>query len=158
MNKQENGTSRAENWGRSGLAIVLLAAAAMPARAMLVTVFSPAAQAAEPFASAPVFAADAAAAASGSCRNSPQAVSALEGSIVEAKAQYWAYLIKQPAFSGSRADIPGADIANPEIKSFFYSRLRFWLEQETIPKLPSEALERLNDVSQTIHMMTVVCG
>jgi len=158
MNKRKNAASRTESFGRACAAALLLAIAPMPARAMLVTVVSPVPQASEPFASLPVFAAAAATAASGSCKKSFQAISALEGSIVEVQAQYWAYLIKQPGFSGSRADIPGAGIANPEIKSFFYSRLRFWLEQDSIPKLQPEALERLNDVSQTIDMLTVRCG
>ena len=155
MNKCKNGANWAGSVVRSAIAVVLLAVASMPARAMLVTIISPVAPATEQFASAPVFAATE---ASGSCTNYPQTISALEGSTVEARAQYSAFLIKQPGFPGSQSDIPGSDIANPGIKIFFYSRLRFWLAQKSIPKLPIETLEKINDVSQTIHMLTVQCG
>lgn len=140
------------------LALVLMMVAPMRAQAMLVTIVSPVIRESEPFAAPSVIAPAALPAAPGSCGNASKTIDALEGAIVEAQAQYWAYLMKQPGFSGSHADIPGADIANPEIKTHFYSRLRFWLRQDSIPKLPPETLEKLNDVSQTIHMVTGLCG
>jgi hypothetical protein len=156
MNKHE--TSKARRCGWPGIAAAMLLAAPMSARAMLVTVVAPAAQAPASFGSISAIMTGTSPAVSGSCADAPRNVEALEGAIVEARAQYWAYLMRQPGFSGSQADIPGADIANGDIRIFFYSRLRFWLRQDSIPRPSPETLQKINDVSQTIHMMTGLCG
>jgi hypothetical protein len=153
-----------ERSGRGWLIAVALALAPMRAEAMLRTVIT---KPQEPESLAPATAIGGVSsseafdvpvfAAPHSCDKAAPTIDALEGAIVEAQAQYWAYLMKQPGFAASGADLPGSQIINSETKAFFYSRLRFWLRQDSTPRPSPKALKNLNDVSQAISMMTVMC-
>jgi hypothetical protein len=94
-----------------------------------------------------------------SCDEAVPAMDALEAEIVEVKARYWAYLMKQPDFAVQNLSRhPGSEIANPTIRAFFDSRLRFWYQQREAAALPPETIEKINDISQKIDMMAVACG
>lgn len=141
--------------GRVGLAAAVgavLAAAPAGASAALVNVIAPTALLATG-AAAPSSAAE-----TDPCSRAAETVYALESSVVEARAQYWAYLMKQPGFSlRDLTHEPGSEIENPEIRALFEARLRFWYDRPSSARPSLEPLQRLNDVSLKIQLVKDTC-
>ena len=60
----------------------------------------------------------------------------LDDRVVETRARYWALRLKDPGFSnGALLLNPGSEIKDPGLRERFYSRLRVWYDEESIPPL-----------------------
>jgi hypothetical protein len=93
------------------------------------------------------------------CAAADKAVYALESSIVEIQAQFWAYLMRQPNFSIRRLPLkPGAEITHPEVKTLFYRKLAAWDTMENIPSPTAESIDEINDVSMRIRLVKDLCA
>jgi hypothetical protein len=92
------------------------------------------------------------------CAARDKAVYALQSSVVEAQAQYWAYLMKRPGFSvSSLRSKPGADIADGDLRDFFYKKLAAWFAEEQVPELAAETVRDINDVSMRVRLIKDAC-
>jgi hypothetical protein len=93
-----------------------------------------------------------------SCLEADQAVRDLESSVLEAKAQHWAYMMSRPDYKAAGEGAkPGADIVHADLRSAFYRSLAMWSSLETVPDLPASSLSRINDVSARIRLVLDVC-
>ncbi len=74
------------------------------------------------------------------CDGAAGRVDALEKSILDLKARYWALQLKGGLDLRSLTYNPGTIITDPELKRLFYTRMKQWYAQDTIPTLhPTEA-------------------
>ena len=56
--------------------------------------------------------------------------------VIETRARYWALRLRDPGFSNASLRFnPGSEILDPGLRDRFYSRLRAWSDEESIPPL-----------------------
>ena len=93
------------------------------------------------------------------CGAADKAVYALESSIADSQAQFWAYLMHQPKFSVRRlARKPGEEIVHPEIRSYFFQRLAAWDALDEVPEPSADAVKEINDVTMRIRLVKDMCS
>lgn len=75
------------------------------------------------------------------CSGAESRINALEESILEIKARYWALRLKEGLPAAELKNNPGSTIPDPLLKARFYAALRRWFNQDEVPSLtPAEVV------------------
>jgi hypothetical protein len=75
------------------------------------------------------------------CAGAEARINALEESILDIKARYWALRLKEGLPAAELKNNPGSTIPDPLLKARFYGALRRWFNQEQVPSLtPAEVV------------------
>lgn len=84
---------------------------------------------------------DAVSDAASRCSGAESRINALEESILDIKARYWALRLREGLPAAELKNNPGSTIPDPMLKARFYAALRRWFHQEEIPSLtPAEVV------------------
>lgn len=83
-------------------------------------------------------------------------VDSLERSITDVKARYWAGRLRAGGAGAAVDRDPGAEIANPEIRAEFYSRLRAYARSGAAGATPAE-LGRMSKTMERISRLSGSC-
>lgn len=85
---------------------------------------------------------DAPASPAGSCEDAADRVDALEESVLELKARYWAARLRAGVDGRSIRSNPGSTITDPLLKRRFYERLKAWHASAEVPPLTPVEVRR----------------
>ena len=90
------------------------------------------------------------------CGRSGETVDALERSIVDVKARYWAARLREGIARGSLTSNPGSEISDPGVRAEFYSRLRAYARAGGDPPGADE-VARMRSTMERIARMENAC-
>lgn len=101
---------------------------------------------------------DAVADASLRCAGAAARVNALEESILDIKARYWARRLKDGIVASELKVNPGSTIPDPLLKARFYASLRRWFNEDRVPSLSSEEVSRFVKADGEAYSLHQECG
>jgi TolB-like protein len=93
-----------------------------------------------------------------SCVDASRRVDALEARILEPKARYWARRLRAGLANTSLIANPGSTISDPELKSRFYSRIKYWHDQPSIPELTPMEVRHFVELDQQAFSLHRRCA
>ena len=76
------------------------------------------------------------------CNDAAARINALEESILDIKARYWALRLKKGVPANELKVNPGSTIPDPDLKARFYATLRRWFDADDLPKLTEAEVSR----------------
>lgn len=92
------------------------------------------------------------------CDDAPARVDALEESVLELKARYWAARLKAGVDGRSLRSNPGSTITDPLLKRRFYERLKVWHASEEVPPLSASEVRRFVQADGAAFALHRDCG
>ncbi|MBI4678936.1 MAG: hypothetical protein HY748_15260 [Elusimicrobia bacterium] len=82
-----------------------------------------------------------------------------ERDLIDVKARFWALKLKERDFSiSSLKRNPGSEIADLRLKEVFYSRLRYWHQEDYVPGLTREEFDGLKKYQKLLELVANHCG
>ncbi|MBI5625247.1 MAG: hypothetical protein HY924_15830 [Elusimicrobia bacterium] len=82
-----------------------------------------------------------------------------ERALLDIKARFWAIKLKEPGFSISELKRnPGSEIQDLRLKEVFYSRMRFWHQEDYVPGLTRAEFESLKKHQKLLEGVANYCG
>lgn len=92
------------------------------------------------------------------CGGAESRINALEESILEIKARYWARRLKDGLPASELKVNPGSTIPDPLLKARFYDSLRRWFNQDEVPPLNAAEVTRFVKADGEAYSLHQECG
>ncbi|MBI5211267.1 MAG: hypothetical protein HY927_14940 [Elusimicrobia bacterium] len=93
------------------------------------------------------------------CPSARRKIHEMERGMTDVKARFWAIKLKDRDFSvASLKRNPGSEIADPQLKEFFYSRLRYWHQEDYVPGLTREEYDAFSKYQKLLERIANYCG
>jgi|CXWL01.1.fsa_nt_gi TolB-like protein len=95
---------------------------------------------------------------SDSCEDASSTVDRLEREILDLKARYWAYRLKNGLDLRTLKVNPGSTITDPELKETFYAKMKAWYALERVPALSPVETKRFIALDGQAYSLVQKCG
>ncbi|MBI5623999.1 MAG: hypothetical protein HY924_09490 [Elusimicrobia bacterium] len=93
------------------------------------------------------------------CPSAHEELNGYERDLVDVKARFWALKLKERDFSvSSLKRNPGSEIKDPRLKEVFYSRLRYWHQEDYVPGLTRDEFDSLKRYQKLLELVANNCG
>jgi hypothetical protein len=92
------------------------------------------------------------------CANAESRINALEESILDIKARYWARRLKDGLPASELKVNPGSTIPDPALKARFYAELRRWFDADELPRLTAAEVTRFVKADGEAYSLHQECG
>ena len=94
----------------------------------------------------------------GNCDGAASTVDSLEREILDLKARYWAYRLKNGLDLKTLKVNPGSTISDPELKRTFYVKMKAWYALERVPALSAFETKRFAALDGQAYSLVQKCG
>ncbi len=93
-----------------------------------------------------------------SCAGAAERVDDLERGVLDLKARYWALQLRRGLNPASLTNNPGSTISDPELKREFYTKLKAWYSQDSVPELSQSEVRRFVQTDGKAYALYTECG
>ena len=94
----------------------------------------------------------------GNCDGAVSTVDSLEREILDLKARYWAYRLKNGLDLKTLKVNPGSTISDPQLKQTFYAKMKAWYALERVPALSPIETKRFVALDGQAYSLAQKCG